>query len=199
MTQKLLLIAAWFPVTLILVCINLSLLIEYGKMAPDARRLHAVAPSDTTFQLAAGGTSQVLSAHIVAADARVYLVTAFLQKHKSPMAPYANLIVSEADRFGLDFRLVPAIAMCESNAGKHMPKKNEFNFAGIAVYTGQNNGKAFDSWEHAIGWISEYIKTQYYDVELDELREMETKWAPPAVENGHSWSNCVESFQNDII
>jgi hypothetical protein len=199
MSRKLLLVAAWFPLTLVLVLINLSILVGYAHGGYSGTRLSAVAPQDTAFQLAAAGTSQVLSASVIAADARVYLVESFLKDHRSPMSPYAGLIVSEADRLGLDFRLIPAIAMCESNAGKHMPKKKEFNFAGIAVYTGQNEGKAFDSWEHAITWVSEYVKSRYYDRGLTDLKDIGAIWAPPSVEAGDSWAKCVESFQTDII
>lgn len=199
MTRKLLLVAAWFPLTLVLILFNLTILVGYARSAPTGNRLSAVAPQDTAFQLAAAGTSQVLSASVISADARVYLVESFLKEHDSPMTPYANLIVSEADRFGLDFRMIPAIAMCESNAGKHMPKKKEYNFAGVAVYTGQNQGKAFDSWEHAITWVSQYVKERYYDRGLTELVDIGAIWAPPSVANGNSWANCVESFQTDII
>lgn len=199
MVRKLLLVGAWFPLTLILVLINLTLLAGYGTAPRTGNRLSALAPQERTFQLAAAGTAQVLSASVVSADARVYLIEQFLTSHSSPMAPYAGVLVSEADRFGLDFRLIPAIAMCESNAGKHMPKKKEYNFAGIAVYTGQNYGKAFDSWEHAIAWVAEYVKTKYYDRGITNLRDIGAIWAPPSVENGHSWTNCVESFQNEII
>lgn len=115
------------------------------------------------------------------------------------MAPYANLIVQEADKNEIDFRLVPAIAMCESNLGKYMPKKNEYNFAGIAVYTGQIEGKAFDSWEHAIEWVSSYIKTRYHDRGLVTLQDMGAVWAPPSVANGHSWATCVGEFKSSIL
>ncbi len=199
MTRKLLLVAAWFPLTLLLVLINLSMLVGYARSTSAGVRLNAVAPQDTAFQLAGASTSQVLSASIVSADARVYLVETFLKDHTSPMTPYAGLIVSEADRLGIDFRMIPAIAMCESNAGKHMPKKKEYNFAGVAVYTGQNQGKAFDSWEHAITWVSEYVKERYYDRGITSLIDIGAIWAPPSVANGNSWANCVESFQTDIM
>ncbi len=189
----------WFPLTVFLLVVNLSLLVLTSKQSQIAR-MDAQPPSAPMFQLtAAAGTSQVLSANIISADARVYLVESFLSKHDSPMAPYADTIVAEADRFGIDFRLIPAIAMCESNAGKRMPKKDEFNAFGIAVYTGQLNGKAFTSWPHSIGWVSEYLKTRYYDRGITELRDIGAIWAPPSVANGHSWSTCVESFMNDII
>jgi hypothetical protein len=198
MIAKSLLLFAWFPLTLVLLLINLSMLTTYARES-QTTQLNASAP-DPTFRLtAAGGTSQVLSANIVAGDSRVLLVESFLRGHKSPMAPYAENIVSEADRFGVDFRLLPAIAMCESGAGKRMPKKDEFNAFGIAVYTGQLHGKAFDSWPHVISWVSQYVKERYYDRGYTDLYDIGAIWAPPSVENGYSWTNCVQSFQNAII
>ena len=199
MFRKALLLVAWFPVTIGVLLINLYALSAYARSPGGAHQLNASAPSDTNFQLAAAGTSQVVMASVLPGDARVLLIQSFLEKNHSPMAPFADTIVAEADRFGIDFRLVPAIAMCESNAGKHMPKKDEYNAFGIAVYSGQLKGKAFDSWPHAIAWVSQYIKQHYYDRGFTDLYEIGAIWAPPSVERGYSWSNCVESFQNSII
>ena len=199
MFRKSLLLIAWFPLTFFLLIINLYVLTAYAN-SPHAQQLNANAPLPTSFQLtAAGGTSQVLSASVIAGDSRVLLIESFLRKHKSPMAPFADAIVSEADRFAIDFRLIPAIAMCESNAGKRMPKKDEFNFAGIAVYTGQNHGKAFESWPQSIAWVAEYIKVHYYDRGYIDLYDIGAIWAPPSVGTGYSWTNCVKSFQDAII
>lgn len=192
-------VLSWFPITFVLILINLSMLMSYQKTS-GYPKLNAVAPVQTNFRLtAAGGTSQVLSATIESGDARVLLVESFLTKHNSPMSPYAGNIVWEADRFGIDFRLLPAIAMCESGAGKRMPKKAEFNAFGIAVYTGQLNGKAFTSWPHAVSWVSQYIKEKYYDRGIIDLRSIGEIWAPPSVNTGYSWTTCVESFKNAII
>jgi hypothetical protein len=201
MFRKSLLLVSWFPLTFILLIINLYLLTTLAGSANGHHPLNASVPQDTSFQLTAagGGTSQVLSASIVAGDSRVLLIESFLRRHKSPMAPYADAIVSEADRFAIDFRLIPAIAMCESSAGKRMPKKDEFNFAGIAVYTGQNHGKAFESWPQSIAWVSQYIKEHYYDRGYTDLYDIGAIWAPPSVNTGYSWTNCVKSFQDAII
>ena len=196
MMTKSLWVLLWFPITFVLVVINLGMLMTYQK-TPN---FSAEAPMKTNFQLtAAGGTSQVLSATIESGDARVLLVESFLNKHNSPMSPYAGNIVWEADRFGIDFRLAPSIAMCESGAGKRMPKKTEFNAFGIAVYTGQVKGKAFTSWPHAISWVSQYPKERYYDRGITDLRAIGEIWAPPSVNTGYSWTNCVESFMNSIL
>jgi hypothetical protein len=198
MIRKSLLLFAWFPLTFLLLIVNLFMLTAYAKASQNAQ-LTANVPDPTLQLTAAGGTSQVLSASIEAGDSRVLLIESFLSKHKSPMAPFSDVIVAEADRFNIDFRLVPAIAMCESNAGKRMPKKDEFNAFGIAVYTGQLHGKAFDSWPHSISWVSQYIKEKYYDRGFTDLHDIGAIWAPPSVANGYSWTKCVQSFQDAII
>lgn len=197
MIRKLLLTVLWFPLTFILLLVNLGLLRSlYLEQSPVQTSDSSLPSKNLT---AAAGTAQILGASVIAGDARALLLQSFLERHGSPMAPYADLLVKEADINGLDFRLVVAIAMCESNLGKRMPKKDEFNAWGIAVYTGANNGKAFDSWPHAIAWVSQYLKSKYYDRGITDLKAIGAIWAPPSVENGYSWTNCVQNFQQSIL
>jgi hypothetical protein len=194
MAAKGLLVLFWFPLTVCLLVVNLMLL---ATTAQKANRVVAARNAPIGVP-ASAGTGQVLSSSVITGDARGFLLQNFLESHESPMAPYASLIVQLADRNHIDFRLVTAIAMCESNAGKRMPRKDSYNAWGIAVYTGQNTGKDFDDWPHALSWVSQYIKEKYYDVGLTDLRDIGAKWAPPSVENGYSWTNCVESFMHEI-
>lgn len=196
MVRKLLVTLLWFPLTLALLLVNLALL---RSLYQTGRAPVQTTHSDQRRLTAAAGTAQILGATVVAGDARVLLLQSFLEQHGSPMAAYADLIVREADANELDFRLIVAIAMCESNVGKRMPKKDEYNAWGIAVYTGAQNGKAFDSWPHAIAWVSQYIKNKYYSKGITDLRDIGAIWAPPSVENGYSWTTCVESFQQSIL
>jgi hypothetical protein len=200
MIKRGIIILAWFPLTIIMLIINISLLVHYESEAVVRGKLNASASYDNNFQLAAaGGTSQVLSATVTAGDARVLLLSQFLKKHSSPMAPYADAFVTEADKNGIDFRLLPAIAMCESNLGKRIPSKDSYNAWGVAVYTGQLSGKKFDSWANAISWVTKYMKEHYYDRGYTDLYDIGAIWAPPSKENGYSWTNCVESFKDSII
>ena len=199
MAGKGLLVILWFPLTLALLIVNLTLLGTTAKKASRVSAYEAGPLFATTSQVtAAAGTGQILGASVITGDARALLLQNFLEKHKSPMAPHASLIVQLADRNAIDFRLVVSIAMCESNAGKRMPTKDSYNAWGIAVYTGQTTGKDFRDWPHALEWVSTYIKEKYHDIGLVDLRDMAAKWAPPSIENGYSWSNCVESFMNEI-
>lgn len=197
MIRKGLLLVLWFPLTFILLFLNLALLRTLSlEVTPVQAGETTVFPKNIT---AMAGTAQILGSSVVAGDARALLLQSFLNQHNSPMAPFSELIVREADSNDLDFRLVVAIAMCESNLGKRMPKKDEFNAWGIAVYTGENKGKAFDSWPHAITWVSQYIKTKYYDRNITDLKDIGAIWAPPSVEKGYSWTNCVQNFQGTIL
>lgn len=144
-------------------------------------------------------TNQGIIMQVISGDARPILLHNFLARYKSPMTPFADLLVVEADKNGFDYRLTTAIAMCESNAGKRMPTKDSFNAYGISVYTGQIYGARFKSWEHSIEWVSRYIKERYHDQGLVALEDMGKRWAPPSVEKGNSWAKCVQTFMDRII
>src|SRR5688572_4674582 len=72
-------------------------------------------------------TSDVLGVGTVAEleDARPHIVANFLERHGSPLKPYDHFgqyLVDIADKYELDFRLMPAIAMQESNLCKKIPE-----------------------------------------------------------------------------
>lgn len=198
MIRKALLVLVWFPSVFVLLIINLSLLMVMSRYDKPQLPLSAVPPNENSVT-ATSGTPEVLSAQVIAGDARTLLLENFLRNNQSPMTPYADLIVTQSDKYGFDFRLLPSIAMCESNLGKKVPLKAGFNPFGIAVYTGTLEGKAFDSWDHAITWVSQYIYNTFYSKGVTSLTDIEATWAPPAVTNGHSWSNCVSYFEKSIL
>jgi len=203
MVKKLAIIGGWFTSAIIILVINMSLLgLISNQKKTDAGDLVIPAPIPVrhTYPAAASaGTGMVLGAQVVSGDSRSLLLQSFLQEHNSPLVPYADLIVTQADLNGFDFRLSVAIAMCESNLGKRMPSSGSFNAWGIAVYTGQLDGASFRDWPHAIEWVSHYIKERYYDKGIYDLKQIGSIWAPPSVETGYSWTNCVETFLGSIL
>ena len=70
---------------------------------------------------------------ITQVDARVEIVRQFFERYKSPLEPYASSVVEVADTYNLDFRLIPAIAMQESNLCKKAPE-NSYNCWGFGIY-----------------------------------------------------------------
>lgn len=198
MLRNTLFVLLWFPVTFVLLVINLALLASSTNWSHPPFPLSNSAPNENSVT-ATGGTSEVLSANVIAGDARTLLLESFFKKNSSPMTPYANLIVQQADKYGFDFRLLPAIAMCESNLGKRVPLKSGFNPFGIAVYTGTQKGKNFENWSGAIEWVSKYVYDRYFAQGITALEDIGAIWAPPSVANGNSWANCVEFFENSIF
>jgi hypothetical protein len=201
MVRRLLLVSIWFPLTITLLVINLIILESTIHSRNIIQAYYTTSPlADNTIQVAASfGTGRILGTNVIAADSRALLLESFLTQYHSPLAPYADLIVRHADENGIDFRLTVAIAMCESNLGKHMPTQDSYNAWGIAVYTGQQSGAAFEDWPHAIEWVSRYIKEHYYNKGIIDLKDIGAIWAPPSVEKGYSWTNCVDSFQKSIL
>jgi len=181
MVQKFLLPLFWFPLTLVLLILNLSLLVSISQKMEVSKTRQPLAH----IGISTTGTEQVLGATIQAGDA-------------SPLAKFSDYIIDRAEFYKLDYRLVPAIAMCESTGGKRIPSKNSYNAWGISVETGQTSGKNFDNWTHAIDWVSKYMHTKYYARGITDLVDIGAIYAPPSVANGNSWANCVQFFMDEI-
>lgn len=184
----------WFPVTLVLLIINLSLLSQLSKKGDTYAYKPVVLPAVA----ATSGSEQVLGASIQAADARALVLGNFLERHNSPLAPYAEYIVSRAEHYNIDYRVVPAIAMCESTGGKRIPSSDSYNAWGISVETGETSGAVFKNWMHAIEWVTKYMYEKYYNRGIQDLVDIGAIYAPPSVANGNSWANCVSFFINEI-
>jgi len=197
MVRKLAFLIVWFQVTCIVLLFNLAFLSAYkqGKTVsiPYPTQLYP----DLEFQMSAPSSSgKILGSSITADDARALIVERFVKRFQpnSPFLYHSKAIVEEADRYQIDFRLLPAIAMCESNLGKRLPSSDSFNAWGIAVYTNVMTGKHFEDWESAISWVSRFIREKFYDKGITDLREIGSIWAPPSVDNNYSWTRCVQGF-----
>lgn len=125
-------------------------------------------------------------------DARVKKLEAYLQSHNSPLAPDASHFIQEADRLGLDWRLVAAICGVESTFGKHIPA-NSFNGWGWGVFTGTNDGIHFASWKDGITQVSEGLKYRYVDKGADTVDKMGRIYAASP-----TWSIKVQYFIEKI-
>jgi len=104
-------------------------------------------------------SSESISIEFIPEDARVETVRQFLARYKSPLAPSAEYIVATAEKYGLDHRLIPAIAMQESNLCTKVREDSAHNCWGYGIYGG--NGRAFDSYEHGIETVSEALARKY--------------------------------------
>ncbi len=137
------------------------------------------------------GNAQGLTYDVTLADARVDIVKNFLERYKSPLTPaeqYAKMLVEASDRYGLDYRLLPAIMMQESNLCK-MSKPELKNCFGFGIHKGGELG--FDSYEASFDRVARELKERYIDIGLVTPEQIMTKYTPSS--NG-SWANSVNQW-----
>src|SRR5262245_16034413 len=116
--RKLLFTTAFFAVALVgfLFSLIISLTFYYSSNTSLASQKQKV-------EYAALPTYQnVFSTEIIVQDGRTEAVRQFFAEYNSPLEPYAEDVIKAADEYGLDFRLIPSIAMQESNLCKKIPK-----------------------------------------------------------------------------
>ncbi len=126
-------------------------------------------------------------------DSRPVIVDNFLARHNSPMQGLGAIFVSVADKYGIDYRLIPAIAFQESTLGKNMPK-NSNNAWGWAIYTGANSGARFHNWEFAIETVAKGLKTDYIDRGLTTPEAIMTRYT----DSDGSWAFGVNFAMNEM-
>lgn len=146
-------------------------------------------------QFALSSSPQVLGAvesEVVVADARSVTLRNFFSKHDSPLYDHADFIVSTADKYGLDYRLLPAIAMQESNLCKKIPEDSH-NCWGWGI-TGSKTTR-FTSYEEAIETVTKGLKLKYVDKGLTTASEVMKKYAPAS---DGSWSYSVNHFMKSL-
>jgi hypothetical protein len=132
---------------------------------------------------------------IQSADARPILLANFLETHKSPLKPYdywGGYLTQLADLYQLDYRLIPSIAMQESNLCKVIPE-GSFNCLGLGVHSKGTWG--FTSYEENFDAAARVMKRDYIDKGYVTPEEIQTKYTPSS--NG-SWQFAVNHFMDKI-
>jgi len=130
----------------------------------------------------------VLGDSIFPKDARIEIVRQFFAKYKSPLEPFASNVVEQADKYGLDFRLIPSIAMQESNLCQKIIADSH-NCWGFGIY-GKKVTK-FQSYPEAIETVTRTLAQNYVAGGLNTPETIMKKYTPSS--NG-SWANSVNYF-----
>lgn len=144
-----------------------------------------------------------LEAIIEAGDARAQIVANFLERHNSPLHPYdywGKYLVGISDKYGLDFRFLPAIMMEESNLCKVTPKvTNEagqvvetYNCLGLGVHSRGTWG--FPSYEANLEKAAEILKKNYIDQGRVTTRQVAEKYTASV----DKWTNSVNQWMAEM-
>lgn len=122
-------------------------------------------------------------------DERAKILSDYLAKYNSPMQYSAQDFVDAAELYGLDWRMLPAIAGVESTFGKFIP--GGYNAWGWGVYG--TNVIYFKSWRDGIFTIAKGLRENYLNRGLQDPYSINRAYAA-----SKTWGFRVSFFMNDL-
>lgn len=117
---------------------------------------------------------------------RAELIDTYFSVKKVPMAGYGKLLVEAADKYDIDWRLLPALAMRESTGGRFAcggKLSAEWNPWGW----NSCKGNGFESMEQSIDMIAKHISgnhertARYYKKSQGNVKAILQTYNPPSV------------------
>jgi hypothetical protein len=134
---------------------------------------------------------------ILTEDARVVAMERFLADYNSPMTPYAKVFIEQADRYGLDWRLVASISGVESAFGNISPRNTNNGWGWRGINPNEGGWSIFPTWGAGITEVTRGL-AQGYGVTLTPF-QIEPTYCPPCGQNpAHAWANGVTRFMNEL-
>ena len=120
-------------------------------------------------------------------DNREQRLKNYFNSNGSPLVPHAKEFIKIADKYGLDWRLLPAIAGVESTFGLYVP-------AGSYNPYGWNNGNFyFRNWVASTDYVASQIKSRWGS--LDPI----TPWTiGPSYAASPTWAYKVSKYMNAV-
>jgi len=186
--KNLFLIAVFFTITPVTLGISLfslfslqksSTLNDVKNITQGSVRIYASLPSEFP----------KVSGSYAVADARPALIRQYFERYNSPLVGMENYMVEKADEYGLDYRLIPAIAQQESNLCKIIPP-NTYNCWGWGIHSKGTLG--FESYEEAIIAVMSGLKSEYIDKGLTTPDTIWKKYTPGSPDG--AWAKGVNQF-----
>ncbi|RJR27363.1 hypothetical protein C4561_02305 [candidate division WWE3 bacterium] len=123
---------------------------------------------------------------------RELILTRFFEKYNSPLMPHVKTFVEVADKYKIDFRLLPAISCIESSCGKRLIP-GSYNPFGWGIYG--DNVIRFVSYDEAIEKVGEGLNKGYFAKGLNTPEKIAPVYTPPS--HVH-WLGKVKYFMNEM-
>lgn len=176
MVKRLALVFVWLLVAPALLASLIAITLAYQE-EPLPLTAESTNPQNTV-------EGQVLGVEVT--DLRPYQVAKVLKN--TVLEPYSFYIIEVSDKYGIDFRLIPAIAMKESGGG-NKARADSHNAWGF-----ENGRTNFESWESAIDTVGKTLKERYVAKGLTTPEEIMPVYAPPQMLTGGKWATDVNFF-----
>ena len=183
-------VVAWFAATFITLTSSIG-----GYLYFQQESLNP--PTSENFHLYAALPYQngVITESILSSDGRSKIVENLFKKYNSPLSPYSDIFIEVADKYNLDWRLLPSIAMQESSGAKRVIQKS-YNPFGFGIYG--SKVIRFDSWEEGIEIVGRSLKEEYINKGLKTPEQIMVKYTPPSLLKGGAWAKGVYSFMFEL-
>lgn len=133
-------------------------------------------------------TTSVIGEHIN----RHRILSEFFKKYKSPLVAHVDTFLAVADKYNIDYRLLPAISCTESTCGKFLIE-GSYNPFGWGIYG--KNAIYFKSYDEAIETVAAGLHKSYISRGLDTPEEIEHIYTPPSK---GSWRRATRFFMNQM-
>lgn len=133
--------------------------------------------------------------NIESSDPKILAMRKFLIDYNSPMYLYADVFVNQAQRYGLDWRLVASISGVESAFGNITPRgtNNAWGWKGGPG----GDFSIFENFGEGVKVITRGLALGY-GTTLTPF-EIERAYCPPCYANPyHAWANGVTKFMNEL-
>lgn len=129
-------------------------------------------------------------------DPRSLALQSYLDFQGSPLKDYTDEIISVSDQYGIDWKLIPAIAGAESRFGLEIPHGRDglptsYNAWGWGVFGG--NSVYFASWSDAIKSVAWGLKTQFIDNGMTNPYLMNIHYS-----SDPNWADNVTYYLTDL-
>lgn len=188
--RKIAALTGFFLGTPLLLALCLNLLINISSNKTSGQVL-----GDSTQGIAYAAlpeTENIIQNTIEEEDSKTEIVRQFFARYESPLEPYAPDIVAAANRYDIDHRLLPAIALQESILCKRVPKDSH-NCWGWGIYGGKVT--RFSNYPQAIETITKTLSTKYRDKGLVTPFEIAKLYNPA---NTNNWAENVTKVMNNL-
>ena len=123
---------------------------------------------------------------------RVEALEKFFDEFKSPLKANAGTFVDVADKYNMDYKLLPAISCMESSCGRFLIE-GSYNPFGWGIYG--KNAIYFKSYDEAIETVAKGIRDSYISKGLNTPEKIAPVYTPP---NFVNWRNGVNYFISRI-
>lgn len=184
------LVGAWFATAY--TCLLFAILFTFYTLNPKL-----VEPTSQSFNLFAALPEEGIqvSEEIASEDGRAKIIENFFRKFNSPLADHSQAFVAVADKYSLDYKLLPAIAMQESKGGQKVIK-DSYNPFGYGIYG--NFVIKFSDWQEAIERVGKALREEYINEGLESPSEIMTKYTPPSLATGGTWAKGISHFMEQL-